>query len=312
MSEFGVIPTGFARKPLATILKEIELSHLQPDSLGPATIQTSESPLGQINGVFSEAVNDAWELGESIYQSFDPDQATGTRLESIAKLRLLQRNGQDDTDLRQRINNEGVNKFDVRDIQQALEDLGSIDYVKVFLNDEGDLNEIKPFGNLPQTIDSDLGDVVIVLSNNINSQVANLLLEYLPIGGNTAGPITIQTDSSAEVSQEFDVFSLNFIEIEELSLNLRLDNGTFEAFRPDAQQIINGFSTEWFENRLNGHDVNYYNLRRVIECIYPNIELVSFQIKQINQNQLQLNEALEIGFAEIAIINPESIQVNFS
>jgi len=103
MSEYGTQPNGFARKPLQVILQEIEADAIR--IFGEGLIQTSESPQGQQNGLYAYSVNELWEIAEDVYQSFDPDQAEDRRLESIAKLRLLRRNGMSNIDLRKQINN---------------------------------------------------------------------------------------------------------------------------------------------------------------------------------------------------------------
>jgi hypothetical protein len=45
MAEYGVLPTGYARKPLAVILAEIEQRMI--DLFGPNVVQTAQSPLGR-------------------------------------------------------------------------------------------------------------------------------------------------------------------------------------------------------------------------------------------------------------------------
>ena len=110
--------------------------------LGESVIQTSESPLGQLNGVFSDKINDMWGLAESVYHSFDPNQADGTRLTSIAELRLLQRNAYTDTELRTQINNEGVNKFNIKGVEQRIADVDGITYLQTFLNDDGSMTPL--------------------------------------------------------------------------------------------------------------------------------------------------------------------------
>lgn len=103
---YGVVPTGFERKRLPELLVDLEAAMVA--AFGPGVIQTSQSPLGQINGLMADILADTWEITEDTYQSFDVDQATGPRLDMLAKLRRLQRNdGELDADFQARITNQG-------------------------------------------------------------------------------------------------------------------------------------------------------------------------------------------------------------
>jgi hypothetical protein len=102
---YGVQPTGFVRKNLAQIKDEIEQKNVE--TFGSGVIQTAQSPLGQLNGVFAELSTLLWELSEDVYQSFDVDQAEGNRLDVLAKLRRLARpEGMTDAIFRSAINNQ--------------------------------------------------------------------------------------------------------------------------------------------------------------------------------------------------------------
>ena len=86
---YGVVPTGFQRKRLPEILADLEAAMIA--EFGPGVIQSSQSPIGQLNGVMSDITSDHWEITEDTYQSFDVDQASGRRLDMLGKLRRLPR-----------------------------------------------------------------------------------------------------------------------------------------------------------------------------------------------------------------------------
>lgn len=289
MSDYGVLPTGFLRKPLTLTLKDIELDMI--DVLGSGVIQTSESPLGQINGVFAATVNDLWELAEDVYQSMDPDQSEGTRLESIAKLRLLQRNALTDIDLRKQINNEGVNKFNLKGVEQSLLELPNITYLQSFLNDDSSL-DVEGLA---------LGDVCIAVIGGDNTEIADQFVKLMPIGGNTYGNTVISSSAASQVAQDFNLLRVSTVRVE-LSLQLELNNDTFDLFQPDIQQIIEGFVQKWAENRINGRDVSSFTIRREIECKYPNIRLVSFTATVDGGAAQAQDVAASIAFDSIADI----------
>jgi hypothetical protein len=84
---YGVVPTGFNRKSFNTILLEIE--NAMVTEFGPSVIQTSQSPFGQLNGLMADLITTLWEYAEDVYQSYDVEQAEGTRLDALATLRLM-------------------------------------------------------------------------------------------------------------------------------------------------------------------------------------------------------------------------------
>ncbi len=97
----------------------------------------------------------------------------------------------------------------------------------------------------------------------------------MPIGGNTYGNTIISSSVESQVAQDFNLLRVSTVRVE-LSLQLELNNDTFDLFQPDIQQIIEGFVEKWAENRINGRDVSSFTIRREIECKYPNIRLVNF------------------------------------
>ncbi|WP_019997239.1 hypothetical protein [Aureimonas ureilytica] len=134
MSEtYGVLPSGFVRKSQATILDEIEQRNVS--TFGAGVIQTSVSPLGQINGVFTDAAVDFWETAEDVYASFDPDQADGIRLDILGKVRGVARpSGEVDTDFRRRVTNAGQADISYTANLNRLRDLPGVTFASVRVN----------------------------------------------------------------------------------------------------------------------------------------------------------------------------------
>ncbi len=84
MTDYGVTETGFVIKPLEVILQEIE--EKQRADIHPALNQTATSVLGQLNGIFAAKTREVWELAESVYSSFNPDNSEDESLDSNAAL----------------------------------------------------------------------------------------------------------------------------------------------------------------------------------------------------------------------------------
>lgn len=76
MTDYGVTSSGYVRKPLATILAELEAA--MRTQFGAGVIQTAVSPLGQLNGLVADLLAEVDERNLDLYQSYDPDQAEGT------------------------------------------------------------------------------------------------------------------------------------------------------------------------------------------------------------------------------------------
>lgn len=105
MPDYGIVPTGFAVKPLPIVLGEIETA--TEDRFGNDVVQDSQSELGQLNGLFADVVSDLWEMFLDVYQSFDVDAAEGPRLDIVAKLQRMTRlTDEGDVAFRVRIQNE--------------------------------------------------------------------------------------------------------------------------------------------------------------------------------------------------------------
>lgn len=66
MADFGVVPEGYVRKPISIILAEIEAA--MATEFGPGVIQTSQSPLGQLNGLMADLIAEIEERNLDVYR----------------------------------------------------------------------------------------------------------------------------------------------------------------------------------------------------------------------------------------------------
>jgi uncharacterized phage protein gp47/JayE len=83
-SAYGVSPTGFAAKPLATCRGELE--QLVRATFGEGTNLEPEGPWGQLVGILAEREAELWDLSQEVYGSRDPDQAQGSALDALAAI----------------------------------------------------------------------------------------------------------------------------------------------------------------------------------------------------------------------------------
>jgi hypothetical protein len=145
---YGVIREGFARKSLPVILAELEEAMIA--EFGPDVIQTSQSPLGQINGLHADVAGEAWEVAEDVYQSFDVDGASGPRLDIIAKLRRLYRNdGESDGAFRLRISNQGQANIKLTANVNRLKNIPGVTFAWAIENSTA---EVSAYGMPPHSV----------------------------------------------------------------------------------------------------------------------------------------------------------------
>lgn len=130
---YGVTATGFSTKTLAEQLAEIEIA--EQAAFGAGVVISAQSPLGQINGLFADAVAEIWEMAQALYGSLDVDQATGARLDMLGRLRGVTRGvGQSDTDFRLAITADGFSDIGARDLRQRLLNVTGVTSVWVIEN----------------------------------------------------------------------------------------------------------------------------------------------------------------------------------
>ena len=181
MSEYGVQPTGYVRKPIAVILSELEAAMIT--EFGPGVIQTPQSPFGQLNGLMADLVAEIDERNLDLYQSYDPDQAEGTRLEILGRLRLLDRGLETDSSFRKSITNEGQSRVDVQDLARAVKGLDGVTYSQVFVNETG---EVTNYG-------LDRGTVAVAVIGGEDSDIVATMRKYIVPGINSYGNTQVST-----------------------------------------------------------------------------------------------------------------------
>lgn len=297
MTTYGVVPTGFARKPLGVILAEVEAALVT--EFGPDVIQTSQSPLGQLNGLFADLVAQLWEFAEDTYQSYDPDQAEGIRLDVLAKIRLLLRaSGESDQDLRQAITNADRARIDMQDIARAIVSVSGVTYAQVFLNET---NQIDDNGLTP-------GTVAVAALGGDDDEIALAMRRYIVPG--------ISTYGNTAVSTNIDGFCRSMMIVRPilipvtLSIKVRVGNDFRGCPPPSPAAVRDGLIEDFLGDRilLNGDDVTLFRVRSAIESRYSNVEVVSFNGSRDEIDQRD-DEPIDIAFIEMATVSPENVTV---
>ncbi|QIG74974.1 baseplate assembly protein J [Rhizobium phage RHph_I72] len=293
MTEYGVQPTGFVRKSLSTILAEIEASMVT--EFGPGVLQTADTPLGQINGLMSDLTASLWELAEDIYQSYDPAQAEGNRLDTLASIRLLGRQvGELDMEFRQAITNEGQARIDLQDVARAVAALDGVTYYHVWANDTGAMDE-----NLMPA-----SSVCVAVTGGDDDDIAAAIRRYLVPGVSLYGNTLVES--------EIDGFcrSLRILRPIEIPVSLTI---TVRKTRdgsgcpPPSNDAVKAYFLSKVA-LLNGADVSHYAIRNIIENGFSNVEVVSF-VGERDSIVSPMNQAISIGFIERAVFNSDNVTV---
>lgn len=294
---YGPQPTGFARKPLATILSEIE--EAARGIFGPGLIQTPQSPLGQLNGLCASLAATLWETCENTYQSYDPDQAEGVRLEQLGRIRLLERfEGETDVEYRRAITNAGRARIDTADIARALFKVDDVVYVQVFIN-PGDATDT-------DGIPGHAAAVAVIGGGNV--AVARALRPYIVPG--------IDTWGNTRVDVEVDGYcrTMHFVRPIAVPIGLQLT----VSVRPDrlgcpppsasaiALAASNGLTGDG--RPVNGRDIDLHLIRTAVSCTYPHVEVSSATYTRLPDGPVQALPC-PVQFLEIAEIVPASVTV---
>ena len=294
MTTYGTISTGFSRKPLTTILAEIEASLIT--EFGPGLIQTSQSPMGQINGIFSEASSKAWELSEDIYQSLDPDQAEGIRLDILGRIRRIVRAaGETDDSYRRAITNAGQARIDIQDIARAIAALDGVTYSYVWVRDNPD-----------DLADSTMpvGSICIAVTGGDDEEIAATIRQYIVPGVTQFGSTTIESVIDG-YCRTFRILRPIDVSVE-LTVTVRTFKDGLGCPPPSATAIKTALLQGL--HLLNGDDVTFYRIRSVIESAFSNVEVLKINGERDSIAQSD-NQDIVIGFIERASLASADVTI---
>lgn len=293
MTDYGVQPTGYVRKPLSVHLAELEAKLVT--EFGPGIIQTSESPLGQLNGMMADLLNEVEEGNLDVYQSYDPDEAEGTRLDILARLRVTKRGERNDVELRQAITNTGEARVDIQDVEHALRGVSGVTFAKMY--GAGDVPELER------------GFVALAIIGGDDAQLAAVIRRYVVPGISTYGNHRVSS-LVGDVCRDFSIIRPIEVPVT-ITLELRARPGSSTCPPPSEGTVKQALAEAWLAARENGMDVSHYSLRTIIEKLYPSIELVSFSGVR-DGIETGPNVPVSIGFIEIAALDADEMEVDWA
>ena len=296
MTDFGVNPQGFALKRLPDILADIEAG--MRAAFGEGVIQTAVSPLGKLNGLMADLASAEWELALAVYQSYDPDQAEGARLDTLAKLRLLARApGELDADFRPDITNVGRARIDIADLSRAVRAITGVSYAQVFLNDgaAADANGVASHS------------VCLAALGGVNADIGQALRTYVVPGVGTSGNTRI------DVALDGFCRTLYLMRPTEIPVTMAVQ----AYLRPDRNgcpppataavvaAIAAGLTGSG--RPLNGDDLTIQLIRSAVAISLPTVEIAS--VTAARNSDVLAAAPLVIAFDEIMAVDVSRITV---
>ena len=294
MTDYGIQPTGYVRKPIQVILSELESAMVT--EFGPGIIQTPQSPLGQLNGLMADLLAEVDERNLELYQSYDPDQAEGNRLDILYRLRLGNRGDASDIEVRKAITNDGQARVDIQDLSLAIDGLDGVTYAQVFVNETG---EITNYG-------LERGSVSIAVIGGNDSEIAQQIRKYIVPGINTYGntPVTSVIDGYC---RQFSIIRPIQIPVT-LRVEVRTVSDKYGCPPPSLQSVKSHLLDEWAKQRINGQDITFYSIRAIIEQQFSNVEVVTI-IGERDDIEYSQNQDVPIAFIEMAELTDTNLTV---
>lgn len=203
---YGVTAAGFNPKTLAEQLAEIEIE--EQAVFGAAIQFAPQTPLGQLNGVFADALAEIWEIAQDLYGSFDVDQAVGPRLDAIGKLRRLTRlPGQSDSDYRLALAQSDYGKTKTRRIRSLLLNVPGVTAAQVIENS----TKFTAYNGLnPHSL-------AISVVGGTDTEVASVIWE------NTVAGIGLQGNNEVQIASDGYCTLVRFIRPDEIPLCVEID-----------------------------------------------------------------------------------------
>lgn len=293
---YGVTSTGFNRPRVPELLAEIE--EKVRGIFGAGVIQTAQSDLGQLNGLFADLSATLWETAEDTYQSYDPDQAEGVRLEQLARMRLLERiSGEEDSEFRQAITNAGRARLDIADIERAAASVTGVAWCKAYA--AGRCSTVQ---GLPSR------SVAIAAIGGADADIAAAVRPYVVPGIDLYGNAFVDLIVDG-YCRTYEIVRPTILPLG-LALNVRLLPDRQGCPPPSAlaiaETVAAGFAGP--DRPVNGQDVSLHLLRTVLSKTYQNVEIVSGTATLL-PNGLTLPLPYSVLFLEMAAVDPDNVTI---
>ena len=292
---YGVQSKGFARKPLPVIKAELE-AYLRTE-FGDGLILSPQSPMGQIVGLGSDALTEVWEVIEAVFQAWDVDQAEGRQLDIAAQARGLQRAGRSDGDFRAAITNRSRSSIVLADIEEAVLAVPGVTFVHA--TDDTDALA---------RVSAPNGAISVAVLGGQDADIGEAMHRYLPAGSVLYG------NTYAEVEINGRCRSIGFLRPVDVAVGATITVAVHRdrsgCAPPTRDEIAAVVAAGWLADRINGRDVTPHGLRRQVEAVFDQIEVLG--VSAFRLDGTGGTRTPEIQFAEIASLSADDIAVEFT
>lgn len=247
-----------------------------------------------MNAIFAEALAKIEEANLDIYQSYDPDQAAGNRLQTLARIRLISRaDGETEESFRRAITNEGQARIDVQDIARAVAAIDGVTYSHIFVNDDDSPDE----NGMPG------GSVCVAVSGGDDDTIGQAIRTYIAPGIKVYGNTTVSSVIEG-YCRSFRVLRPIDVPVR-VNVYVRIRKDVMGCPPPSTTAIRDALINNLY--LLNGDDITTYRIR-ILESLFANVEVVRFNGSRddIPQND---DDPVVIGFIERAYLDDVDIVV---
>lgn len=261
MADYGLTDSGFNRKPLATILREIE--DLNITEFGPTVIQTAQSPLGQLNGISAELASDIWAIAEGQYQQLDVEQATTDALRFWASIRQWDVGSISDDDLRDVMVPNGDQGDELKPLVAALRAIDGVTWLNITINDSS-------YNNLANIAPA---TVSIAIEGGEDADIA------AAIRANIYGGVSTYGNTSYSFMEDGFERRVSWVRPVEIKTTMEVTARTiYGASWPEDTVIKSTIVNAWAEDRENGKEPDWVFVRRAVEAAFPGVEVTGVSL----------------------------------
>jgi hypothetical protein len=298
---YGVVKTGFDRKPLSAILADMEEANIA--TFGNGIIQTPQSPMGQINGLISEFIYQVWEVAEATYQSLNPDEAEGINLDRIGRLRGISRNGRSDDDYRLAITNQGSANIHLSSVLDEIRQLSGVEYVRVWENSR----------SFPDQYGIEGKSLAFAVIGGDNGLVADVIHRY------TVAGIGLHGDMNVPINDGGFCRTISFIRpgIIDVIIYVTISTVSSSGCEPPTVEEVQAaiYQTLYYGNEgglKNGDQILPDDIRRAISTL-PGARMVSasFEFSEDDFLTSSNDQNYLVAFNRIIRVDPARVVVSY-
>ena len=228
MPDYGLLPTGFIRKPLSVIDNEVEA---KLRTISPLITLEADDPFGEAIKVLTGKVGEVWEVAEAVNASQNPDVAGGAALDALGALTGTRRRADSKSTVTATVNLDAGTSIAAGDAVASVDGNPNA----TFVNTEPMVNAGATTANFPVAFQAeDTGPVVA--SAGTLTKIDTILSGWNAIINATDAVLgeVIEVDGPMRLRREQELESQG--------------GGTFDGMRGDVSKLTGITSVRIYEN----------------------------------------------------------------